>query len=396
MEQPQASELLRTSFGQKQLALNAEDKVAHMCMHGLRDSENKLPHYKPTTIRATKGIVTDRTARRCNHEHEHQQLQGCTSTGQLRTALAQEYTTEFCNRLAADFKGYLKHNNSAYPTRVREYDDELDVVEIADEDPYEEPPHFEDEDDTDIERAARVERLIEEAKARRLANPAPTTPTPTKFPPKLTPTAKRAPTKTNTSADQFEDMPTPPGLLPPGERASSSTDAPQRVLVDTLAVPDATAKRKQTDETSSKHLEQLIIQHQRYAPGNAFVISAGQRLAVVQELFGTPHGKTVMVAVLSRQPTEPASPEPMASRHIANLSCVLRKESDDSSWTFEPWGTYDNKVTKFKKRPAWMFSVFGHIRQGDDLSDSLAASPLEAVEEQADREVVTTRSLPVV
>jgi hypothetical protein len=159
------------------------------------------------------------------------------------------------------------------------------------------------------------------------------------------------------------------------------------------AVASTSAKRLPTEEEAQNYADQLTIQYQRYAPGNSLLISAGQRLAIVQEMFGTPHGKTVLIAVLSRQPDSPSTPEPLVSRHIANLTCVLRKESDEAKWTLEPWSTYDTKVVRFKKRPAWMLSVFGHVRQGDDLSDALNATPLETVAEQEEREVITTRNL---
>ena len=402
LEQPQSSELLRTSFGEKQLALEAEDSVVHMCQHGLCDHENKKPNLKPTTIRATRGLVTSRVARRCKRNHIHQQLQGLTRNGKLRTTLAQTYTKLFCSRFAADIHGFIKHKPSAYPSRVRNEDSE---DEVAAEDPYEEVPDDTNEPETDLERAARVERLVERAKARRLANPAPTTPTPALFPPKLVPTAKKNPKRAPGTPEDVDFQPlavelsSPPGLPPP-RPASSSKDV---ISVDALApaplVPVAEGvieKRRPTDEAQANHLDQMIIQRKRFAPGNSFIISTGPRLAVIQELFGTPHGKTVLVAVLARLPTEQASPEPMISRHIANLSLVMTKDSEDAAWSHTPWGPYDVKSSRYKRRPQWQFTAFGHERLGDDLADHVHATPLETVAEQADRDAIATRSLPVV
>jgi hypothetical protein len=401
IEQPQASELLRHEFGQALINLGAVDRLTHMCAHGLCDPENKMPNFKPTTLRGTPGVVTERTSRLCNKTHEHQQLQGRGANGKLRTAHAQGYTTLFCTRLAQDFKGYCRNHTKAYPARLRTEESDEEVIEIAEDDPYNDQPEQE-EDETELTRAARAERMIEEAKARRIANPAPSTPLPTKFPPRLMPTAKRSSQKPAESAIAL-----PPGLGG-SVRASSSTAPPSDLAVavptDALAPAPLVAntedqlavRRKQADEAMSNHLNNLAEKRKRYAPGNAFVISTGPQLAMIQELFGTPHGKTVKVAVLAHSPPEPASPEPMVSRHVANLSLVMTRVSEDSNWTIEPWGPYEVKANKYKKRPLWQFTAFGHARLHDDFADHTLSTPLDTVAEQTEHDAIASRSLPAV
>jgi hypothetical protein len=98
MEQPRASELRQQS-----LALNLpdfEDYYLCMCCHELRDPVSNLLYMKATAIRATKGLITPRTARWCTKDHEHETCNGFLPGGMLRTAYAQSYTTVFCKRFA--------------------------------------------------------------------------------------------------------------------------------------------------------------------------------------------------------------------------------------------------------------------------------------------------------
>ena len=118
-EQPRSSELLRqkdavdlvTRFG-------ASDFMTCMCAHGLCDIETKEPNMKQTTLRGN--FELKKVVRWCSCTVPHKILQGHTSTGAMRTELAQDYTDLFCGRLGWDILQQCKstmHKDRAFPQR---------------------------------------------------------------------------------------------------------------------------------------------------------------------------------------------------------------------------------------------------------------------------------------
>ena len=202
-EQPRTSELLRTPQAQKHAKLiNATDHRLCMCAHELVDPENGLYSMKQTILRGTCPL-TKRVVRWCpgvTKDHTHQILQGRLLNGQLRTAHAQSYTRVFSERLAKDIRGFVKNETSTFPAftgpnpawkprLTDDYSDDED--QQASKDPYEAA----DVSEPTQSAAERVERHMQEARARRHASSSsmPATPIPLQSDqiPHLQPTAKR-------------------------------------------------------------------------------------------------------------------------------------------------------------------------------------------------------------
>ena len=398
IEQPQGSTLLITQAGLKLLQLGTVDSVCHMCQHNLTDRTNHKPIMKPTVLRATSGVITNHTARLCPRDHEHQLLQGrAPGKNCLRTELAQEYTDLFCSRFSADVKQYLRGNKPQ--TRAFPIDDEQVSVssgsnQAAEADPY---PEVE-EDISPLGEEARIQKAIEEAKARRQANPTSPMPSTPKPPENPLPQAKQLAKSPNTPASSSKPSIIPPGLGEPASPADALRQPEETISPDPLAPPEMTEtanpqRRRTTDKDSEDMLTQLIQQRSRLMPGNAFTIGVPGKLKVFQEIFGTPHGKTIKLAVISHKPQGPASPEPMVSRLIVNLSMTIAQDSKNGSWTRGPWGEYKVEQQKYKRRPEWECTLFGHTTKADDLAEQALATPLDTVAEQQELAVQNTTSL---
>ena len=416
VEQPAGSSLLRTKAGLKLLELGAVDSMIHMCQHDLKDPVNHKPVMKPTIVRATHGVISANVARKCPGNHEHQQLQGrLPGTNKLRTAVAQEYTKPFCCRYSSDVKRYIRGiKNGTFPI---EQDNSESDEPIAEDDPY---PEIDDDDITKHDEDARIQKAIEEAKARRTANPrtpAPSTPPPMEFlkpkakslPQPSTPSTTPLPNQTSSSSSSVrpQQQPqeshiepvdvSPPGAEPDGE-ADEQVQVHQPLAVDPLGpidikqAPD-NARRTTVEKTAADLLSRILTERARLAPGNAFTISVPSKLKTLQELFGTPHGKTIKLAVLARKPKAPATPEPVVSRLIANLCMRIVLDTADGTWTRSKWQEYTVVKQKYQRPPEWECTLFGLNTEADSLAEQVIASPLETVAEQQELDVQNTTSL---
>ena len=354
MEQPRSSELLHIPTCE---ALNTElggsDEILCMCAHGLTDPDNGLPCMKPTTLRGN--VKLRRVVRWCNCTKQHQILQGRAKGGALRTAGAQSYTKLFCLRLAADIADDLKSNkkgNSYFPAedggytpnsslRVRD----RDLAEQSDEerlqardDPYQTAP------DGDLERNA--DKLELELKDIRSKNTAAEKP-------RLMPTAKPLGRPNRTDVSQ----PASPAIVvvkpnriethEPGQAASSNSVAiPQEVItIDDLPVDSAVAsselqlaKTKPVLEDYNSSLMMLSKQAGLQLPNGGYrTFQSGAKVNILQELFGTPSGKTIKLAILTKKAGALAVPEPLCSRAFLTHFMHLSQDTAEASWTNHGW-----------------------------------------------------------
>ena len=412
-EQPKSSELLRTDLAcNLQEKTNSTDNTTCMCMHGLKDPFNGKANMKMTVLRGTV-ILTNKTNRWCDNLHEHQQLKGTHPNGKLRTAVAQTYTKSFCKRLARDIKNFLFDQEKNFPVFQDGY--ELDADEVPN------PEYEVDEPAPPMETGTRDEQRnqLEESirRQRETAMPAPPSP-PVPVKPRLLPTAKRA-TKSNPfretmdlwdeeERNQSQDK---SRITPPASPGASGSKDP------VVSIPEVTSKSKSKQSKGNQHEipdavldlavpppleikttrpatqeQSTIITEMRDAiafrvpvKGTA-TIQTGTKLKVLQELFGTPHGKVVLGATLSKKPTSSISPEPLISREVAPLKLELTIESDKQLiWTIHPWEKY--KTTLYSKRPAWLLMIYGREESEGELAGHLRSSPWDtAAQERKDAE----------
>lgn len=112
---------------------------------------------------------------------------------------------------------------------------------------------------------------------------------------------------------------------------------------------------------------------------------------MLEELFGTPHHKVVMGAVISRKPKSTIPPEPMLSRASAPLKLELVLEPKASTWTLHPWQKYSTVI--YNKSPEWTIIVFGREASTEDMSGN-SSSPWDTVIQARKDQETPLHSLP--
>ena len=411
LEQPRTSELLRTPPAER-LSETAVDSNLCMCMHDLEDPISHVPYMKPTTIRGTKGLITNRTAKMCDRYHKgkgpkHEEMQGNLPGGQSRTHYAQEYTKSFCTSVIRDCKDYLstKHNKT-YPVNRRDIvEDHIEDDEVAVEDPYGDPP---DETELDAQKIAEEARLRREAqeirkpvpkrtwiepKAKRLAAP---------------PEIPRRDSSEPAQEHQQQGTASSSSVTQGQSTASSSRDKPkpdttqqaapdEQVIQEQPPEPLPLAEARPMLEEDTRALDALKTQAmQRLSAGAAITIQVGPRMKILQELFGTPHGKSIRLAILTRSPPAIAPPEPILSRANAEYQLVATLATADAkNWSVKPWRTpvFD---TRYTKKPALELVLYGNAQSDTDLAEHLEATTLETLEERQETDMKALDSLPTV
>ena len=382
-ENPSASELLHISPVVKLIEeTNGEVNKLCMCMHDLRDPHNHKLCKKPTALVGTV-TLTPRVVRWCTNDHEHQPIQGTLPNGKLRTEAAQNYTQCFSKRLARDFRTclYPKKQPKAFPV----LDDDSDQ-EQAVEDPYNDlPPQPED---TEPDQAALRSRLRE----RNSSPPVEVVP----IKPRLQPTAKRLPAPTvnpfaelEAKWDEEDQERATAEQRNLGEGTSrGSKDPPQDPMPEqsseaiVSANPPAPppeplplADSKPLDKNRTKLIDE-IVHHvkDRLANGGVYHIQTGPRIRNVQELFGTPHGKTIVLIAIYKKPAGRVAPEPIASRTVAPLVMELcKRTATQENWTIENWMPYKHVLDN--KKPYMTVLLYGRDHDEADQQLDLKHSP---------------------
>ena len=64
------------------------------CQYGLKDPQNGLPHQKSTGLLLSSHYMKQHLCRRCDHSHDHQQLEG-----RSRTRVAEQWPQELCHAI---------------------------------------------------------------------------------------------------------------------------------------------------------------------------------------------------------------------------------------------------------------------------------------------------------
>ena len=382
LEQPKSSEMLRIPLIRKlSLDTNAIDNNLCMCCHELVDPYSHLPCMKPTTLKGSIQL-TNRVVRWCPRNHQHQVLQGTMPNGKLRTSQAQTYTKCFCKRLARDLKNFL-YPKKAFPVSV-ESDSEQEQAVV---DPYSEDPPDEPEGETPEERAERQIEL-NKIKRREAAQelPAPVIPVAAPRTPKavLQPKAKSMPfTKPTAPFRELIDEWDKEEQQQENQQVSTaraSTDPPPAVPAgDVVAIPPpaelALAEVQHLDKNRTALIDEIVVfVKDRIANGGRYHIQTGPRLRNLQELFGTPHGKIIVLAAIFKKPAAKVPPEPLASRTVAPLVFELcKRTATQEKWTIEPWKPYAHTV--YAKKPYLTVLLYGRNHSEADKLLELETSP---------------------
>ena len=393
-EQPRTSELLRTELAIKNMnETKAFDQTCCMCMHGLMDPDSGKPFMKQTTLRGT--VVLRRTNKWCDKSHDHELMQGKLKSGTLRTAFAQKYTSTFCKRLARDLKEHLRVTAFVGD----EEDMEEEITPVVD-DPY-----------MKVSAEDKLELMREQRSRQQSSNRSmPGTPKPVDRPDFMIPRSKSVakPARTPVREDEITDQELPPHLRT-GEQASSSTSIPNRLpsrtedptLAQPLVVseqpstrdlglsidgdgnpvpeppaPLAIRDRKPTSVEQTEVLENIAKPiATRLSAGTQQIIQTGPRLRALQETFGDPANKHVMVAVFLKKPKSRTGPEPVLSVEQAPDFCEfeLKKEK----WSTKGWQKY--KSERYSTKPEFIVLLFG--KDKTEWLKSLPQSAAEAVTE---------------
>jgi hypothetical protein len=181
---------------------------------------------------------------------------------------------------------------------------------------------------------------------------------------------------------QGEPIISPPGLSadPP---LPSEIEAPLQVIAE-IPKPDEIpepppglelAKVKVLNYENTLSLEDLRRQvDARLSSGTEMTVQAGPRLKVLQELFGTPHGRVALAAKWAMKPAARPSPEPLMSRRDVPLvyELVLQK-ANTTTWQITPWQPFAEHTCS--RKPALVCVLFGRESSSDDLARELKDNP---------------------
>jgi hypothetical protein len=333
-------------------------------MHGLEDPISHLPYKKPTTVRTSKELVMNKTSKMCDRNHngkgpKHEEMQGTLPGGKSRTQFAQEYTKQFCTNVVRDFKEYLQQKcKRVFPLTRKDLQDEILEEELATEDPYAEPPE-EEEGVKTIEQLTAEAKLRREAQKKEFLEPKPKRMVKPLNEPKIT--IEKQPEEPPKRTQRTQPTRTPgtsPGIQPERReleqawKEATEEDIPLETLEKLLdkteeqPAPKAPEPLPLSDtrpmlEEDAKALNVLKEQaQQRLSPGAATTIQVGPRMKILQELFGTPHGKRISLAILTRLPPAIAPPEPLIARANVEFQFVATLDNLDSeTWIIKPWRT---------------------------------------------------------
>ena len=367
-----------------------------MCCHGLKDKCNHKPHMKPSTLRGTVKLC--KVVKWCIcAPGEHQQLQGHSDNGDLRTHVAQEYTWLYCFHLIDDFIAFLKIHMQLWTAFFPVAGDDIQAIEpLLHEDEQDWQPQTPPENETadDIERRAREIRAMEPRSKAPPAKPPPRPPgirqpgTPTDLP--------KAPKPSWNPLDELTekwDADEQEALLP--NPASDSVALPD----EAPAIPDDEQRQlarvvKPALESHNSLLNEIAQKGARLPNGGVRTYQTGNPIRFLQEMFGTPHMKHVKLAILTRKPSVLSEPEPMVSRRFLEFGMLLTKDSDDVSWSVGPWKPMSEFKQVFKRKPAWSIVVFATNLEDHDLADHFGSTPIEDVSERKELDRFNTSSLP--
>ena len=398
-EQPRNSALLKTSTAVSLAAdTKSVDQYLCMCMHNLVSPSSGLAHMKPSILRGTV-LFTERTLQWCDHQHEHEPLNGRAPGGGLKTSYAQQYTRTFCKRCCRDMRAFLKSKHSdmyAFPL------EDTEVVEVT-EDPYQLGA-----DDQSVPRTPTLIPVPLEERPRLL-------PTPKRIPQRPQPASssnqnpfrelsdqwdeelKDAVNAGNRAADELQDKRQP--AEEPGRPRQKSEK--QSVVVSDLipaqpsdalevAVPDLVVNRTlPVPVENEKCLHDMrIVYTQRISSGVTATIQAGQRMRLLQELFGTPSGVQVLAAVIAKHPNSTVPPEPVISRTSAPLLKEVYLQKDKGKWQQTTWIKYS--TTHYGKRPFWVIYLYGIMKAKDEI----LVNPFQELAELQQDALKPLQSLP--
>ena len=184
--------------------------------------------------------------------------------------------------------------------------------------------------------------------------------------------AERRNTGEGTSSSS-KDRPTdvPSAVVP----VSAADAPPATVSVIPPPQPLALADSKNLDKDRTKLIDEIIRNvKDRISNGGVFHIQTGPRLRNVQDLFGTPHGKVIMLISIFKKPAGRESPEPLVSRTVAPLVMELcKRNASQENWTIENWTDYNHRM--YSKKPYLTVLLYGRNHTDADQNLSLAHSP---------------------
>ena len=380
LEQPRSSEMLKlpmvVALGEKH---GAVDWPVDMCQHGLKDPENGMPSMKPTVLRSCR-VTHLHTSKECPRTHAHQHLQGWLKNGMCRTAFAQRYTKDFCRSLAKDIRKSILRRDSheAFPAarsqpsnpgrpdpNAPNTDDEQEIDKVLDalDDPYWD----------NLPRWTRQEG--DQPQDERAAPPTPARPRPGIDYQEPQPKRKPAPAPAPG---------TPPQVPPPDDEPAAAPE-------DAVAVPDvagdgaiavprpANATRPLLTEDGAQITDLFRTAAPRTGDGGVVWIQTGNRLSILQELFGTPNGIIIRVGILARRPNQVPEPEPViAAADVPRMMVVTKASDQQEQWTLKPWFK-TNRSARFPKKPAYLLVLYGRERTDGDLADHIRSAPLDEI-----------------
>ena len=375
-ENPKASELLKVPVTTDLLQDGrCKDYFTDMCCHKLRDPYTQMPHKKPTALRST--IALTKTSKLCDGTHSHQMLQGRLPDGRSRTSVAAAYTRPFCRCVIKDCIAHLadKDPKRAFPTTV--------TSEGVEEDGYEDLLRdLEAMEQAEQQTAApstpgRVRGEFLEPKTKKLAKPP-------------APSVRRVPFQAGgSSSSSAAPIAPPPGLeaVVPQPPDQEVVPAGQDAVV-ALPKPLEPVSAKELTKEDKIILNNLLKQAApRTGEGGIVAISTGPRLRLLQDMFGTPHGKIIKLGIIGRRPAAVPHPEPMLSRAeavVMKLIVCLKEEEDidKSLWHETRWIPFELRQFKgAKAKPPWVIVMYGRDRT-DSIEDVVAISPVDTLAEQ--------------
>ena len=108
-----------------------------------------------------------------------------------------------------------------------------------------------------------------------------------------------------------------------------------------------------------------LVYTQRLSSGVTASIQAGQRMRLLQELFGTPSGVQILAAVIAKHPTSSVPPEPIISRVNAPLVKKVYLQKDKGKWQQTTWMKYS--TTYYSKKPFWVIYLYGAMKAKDEI-----------------------------
>ena len=337
---------------------NAHSGVLCMCMHGLVDADNGLPHKKATLLEGTV-VFTNRTMKYCDGTHKHSHINGSSSKGVVKSELAQDYTNGFSKSVVADMKLFL-----SCPTVKPEYDC-FPVLGESEDEPVDDDP-YEPEIPVPKRKPLQVPQPVERptpdpfraAPTQSRSHPSSSSKGPDLLQTDAEDELQEALRESNRIVDNLEAETKRKKLekrnAPPQPPVSDLVDDQPEAPIEELTI----AAVKPVTEEVVKSLDLLRTNYnQRIGRGSTATIQSGQKLKLLQELFGNGSNVTVVAATIAHMPKATEPPEPMLSRVHAPLLKELRFSKD--KWTQTNWVKYNTTIYSSKQRPLWAIYCYG-------------------------------------